>query len=55
MQWDSFNHIFDLVQNGNKAFRDNRFEEVNVLIQSTLSSLACFSSRVEFKRISLST
>ncbi|XP_042948271.1 uncharacterized protein LOC122281084 isoform X2 [Carya illinoinensis] len=27
VQRDIFNHIFDLVRNGNKAFRDNRFEE----------------------------
>ncbi|KAJ4839508.1 hypothetical protein Tsubulata_030126 [Turnera subulata] len=27
MPWDRFNHVFELVQNGNRAFRDNRFEE----------------------------
>lgn len=28
LPWDRFSHVFDLVQNGNKAFRENRFEEV---------------------------
>ncbi|XP_050222779.2 uncharacterized protein LOC126672874 [Mercurialis annua] len=27
LSWDRFSHVFDLVQNGNKAFRENRFEE----------------------------
>ncbi|CAN0896029.1 LON peptidase N-terminal domain and RING finger protein 1 [Linum grandiflorum] len=27
LTWDRFNHVFDLVKNGNQAFRDNRFEE----------------------------
>lgn len=27
MQWETFSHVFDLVQNGNQAFRDKRFEE----------------------------
>ncbi|KAF3437611.1 hypothetical protein FNV43_RR20367 [Rhamnella rubrinervis] len=27
LPWDTFNHVLDLVQNGNQAFRDNRFEE----------------------------
>ena len=28
MQLETFSHVFDLVQNGNQAFRDQRFEEV---------------------------
>jgi len=28
LPWDRFSHVFDLVQNGNKAFRENHFEEV---------------------------
>ncbi|KAL9335086.1 hypothetical protein Peur_072267 [Populus x canadensis] len=27
LPWDRFSHVFDLVQNGNKAFRENHFEE----------------------------
>ncbi|CAN1151968.1 LON peptidase N-terminal domain and RING finger protein 1 [Linum perenne] len=27
LPWDRFNHVFDLVKKGNKAFRDNSFEE----------------------------
>ncbi|KAH7529021.1 hypothetical protein FEM48_Zijuj05G0139400 [Ziziphus jujuba var. spinosa] len=27
LPWDTFNHVFSLVQNGNLAFRENRFEE----------------------------
>ncbi|KAK4781539.1 hypothetical protein SAY86_015641 [Trapa natans] len=26
LRWDRFRHVFDLVQNGNKAFRENRLE-----------------------------
>ncbi|CAK7322815.1 unnamed protein product [Dovyalis caffra] len=27
LPWDRFSHVFDLVQNGNQAFRENHFEE----------------------------
>ncbi|KAH0975753.1 hypothetical protein GBA52_017652 [Prunus armeniaca] len=27
LPWDIFSHVFDLVKNGNQAFRENRFEE----------------------------
>ncbi|KAG8652425.1 hypothetical protein MANES_06G089401v8 [Manihot esculenta] len=27
LSWDRFSHVFDLVQNGNQAFRENHFEE----------------------------
>lgn len=27
LPWDRFRHVFDLVQNGNQAFRENHFEE----------------------------
>uniref|UniRef100_A0A2N9G3N4 Uncharacterized protein n=1 Tax=Fagus sylvatica TaxID=28930 RepID=A0A2N9G3N4_FAGSY len=27
VQWDTFSHVLDFMQNGNEAFRANRFEE----------------------------
>lgn len=37
LPWDRFSHVFDFVQNGNRAFRDNRFEEVNFFASWCLS------------------
>lgn len=40
--WDRFRHVFDLVQNGNKAFQENhleRFEEVAELLSIAFTSL----------------
>lgn len=28
LPWDIFSHVFELVQKGNQAFQENRFEEV---------------------------
>lgn len=35
---DRYNHVFDLMRNGNHAFRDSRFEHVRfwLLMQSTV-------------------
>lgn len=30
LPWDTFNDVFNLVQNGNRAFRENHFEEVPI-------------------------
>lgn len=30
MSWERFSHLYDLMQRGNKAYRDNRFEEVEL-------------------------
>lgn len=32
LPWDTFKHVFNLVQNGNQAFRENRFEEVPIIL-----------------------
>lgn len=28
LPWDRYTHVFDLVQKGNRAFRESNFEEV---------------------------
>lgn len=31
LPWDMFRDVFEFVQNGNQAFKNNHFEEVNFL------------------------
>ncbi|CAN1186842.1 hypothetical protein LINPERHAP1_LOCUS10703, partial [Linum perenne] len=33
---DGFNHVFDLVKKGNKAFRDNSFEEEKERVENVI-------------------
>lgn len=28
LPWDTYSHVFDLVRNGNHAFRESHFEQV---------------------------
>lgn len=30
LPWDMFSHVFEFVQHGNRAFRENNFEEVKI-------------------------
>ena len=40
---DTFDHVFNLVQNGNRAFRENRYEEVEFQQLKIYSTVGVFS------------
>ncbi|CAN1138913.1 hypothetical protein LINPERHAP2_LOCUS10952 [Linum perenne] len=42
---DGFNHVFDLVKKGNKAFRDNSFEEQAIHLLASI----CVTYNLDFQ------
>ena len=51
LTWNMFSHVFEFVQNGNRAFRDNNFEEVKCFASCSLSSLTIGESIILFFRL----
>lgn len=54
LAWDTFRHVYELVQNGNEAFRENRMEKVTITFYCA-NNLFCCSVACSFELISVST